>query len=209
MATDTENLTNLDLTNLVCVFCGSSPGTSPSFMDAATQLGQELAHQGYGLVYGGGTRGLMGQVARSVQQNSAPVLGIMPRALMSVEGCADKIGRMLIVNNMHDRKSKMNEYARAFIALPGGFGTLEELLEIATWSMLSIHSKPVIVLNTNGYYEPLKNMVGQAVNGGFVSKDNSGIILFCDTAEEAVQAIKTYVPPDTRYGLDWTTKVDI
>ncbi|KAJ1857291.1 hypothetical protein GGH12_002659 [Coemansia sp. RSA 1822] len=205
----TENLDNLDLSNLVCVFCGSSTGTDPSYMDAATQLGRELATQGYGLVYGGGTRGLMGQVARSTQANAAPVLGIMPRALMSVEGCANEIGRMLVVNNMHERKSKMNEYARAFIALPGGFGTLEELLEITTWSMLSIHSKPVIVLNTNGYYEPLKKMVEGAVEGGFVSKGNSGIILFCDTPEEAVKAIKTYVPPDTRYGLDWTTKVDI
>ncbi|KAJ1835878.1 hypothetical protein IWW55_002405 [Coemansia sp. RSA 2706] len=193
--------------NLVCVFCGSHEGSDPAYAAAATALGRELATSGYGLVYGGGGRGLMGRVARSVYENKGPVVGVMPRALMSVEGCAEEVGKVVVVDSMHQRKGMMNEHATAFIALPGGFGTLEELLEITTWSLLSIHSKPVIVLNTNGYYEALKNMVETTVAAGFVSSGNRDIIVFCDTPEEAVAAIKTYNPPETRYGLDWQTKV--
>ncbi|KAJ2352923.1 hypothetical protein IWW50_004444 [Coemansia erecta] len=195
--------------NLVCVFCASRDGNDPVYLEAAALLGSALAASDYGLVYGGGSNGLMGQVARSVHESNGTVVGVMPRALMAVEGCADEIGRMVVVDGMHERKAMMNELARAFIALPGGFGTLEELLEITTWSMLSIHSKPVIVLNTNGYYDALRGMITSAVDAGFVSGENKEIVVFCDTPEEAVKAIETYCAPSSRYGLDWKPKVAV
>ncbi|KAJ2163041.1 hypothetical protein GGF46_000227 [Coemansia sp. RSA 552] len=189
--------------NLVCVFCASGEGNDPVYAETATALGRALVAAGYGLVYGGGARGLMGRVARSVHQNGGEVLGIMPRTLSAVEGCAEEIGRMVMVDSMHQRKAIMNDNATAFIALPGGFGTLEELLEITTWSMLSIHSKPVIVLNANGYYSALKDMISKAVDAGFVQGHFKDIIVFCDTPEEAVAAIKAYVVPSERFDLDW------
>ncbi|KAI8325075.1 hypothetical protein GQ54DRAFT_27160 [Martensiomyces pterosporus] len=194
--------------NLVCVFCASHDSPDASYNDAASALGRAIAQSGYGLVYGGGGRGLMGRVARSVHENSGEVVGIIPRALTTLEGCTE-VGRTILVESMHERKSLMNEHAVAFISLPGGYGTMEELLEIVTWSQLSIHSKPIIVLNTNGFYDALKEFVGKAVEAGFIQKANRDILVFCDTPEEAVAAIKTYKAPNTRYGLSWDTKVAV
>ncbi|ORX70835.1 hypothetical protein DL89DRAFT_266950 [Linderina pennispora] len=188
--------------NLVCVFCASHDSPDASYNEVANQLGELLAKSSYGLVYGGGGRGLMGRVARSVSSNKGDVLGIIPRALTRLEGCSE-VGRTITVDSMHERKSLMNEHAMAFISLPGGFGTMEELLEITTWSQLSIHSKPVIVLNTNGFYDALKEFINKAVEAGFVQKENRDIIKFVDTPEEAIQAIKEYKAPNTRYGLNW------
>ncbi|KAJ2554598.1 hypothetical protein EV175_002535 [Coemansia sp. RSA 1933] len=198
--------TNSSNSNLVCVFCASSDSIDNSYNEAAEALGREIANAGYGLVYGGGGRGLMGRVARSVHSSNGDVLGIMPRALTAVEGCNNKIGRTIMVDSMHERKSLMNENAMAFIALPGGLGTLEELLEISTWSMLSIHSKPVIVVNTNGYYSALGDLLDKAVEAGFLKPGCRDIVKFCDTPEEAVAAIKKYSPPPTRHDLNWSTK---
>ncbi|KAJ2361823.1 hypothetical protein IW150_007149, partial [Coemansia sp. RSA 2607] len=175
-----------------------------SYNAAADELGKELASAGYGLVYGGGSRGLMGRVARAVDENSGEVLGIMPRALTKLEG-ATEIGRHILVDSMHERKSMMNENAMAFIALPGGYGTFEELLEIVTWSVLSIHSKPIVVLNINGYYSSLKDLIDKAVGAGFIKEGNQDIISFCDTPQEAVAAIAAYQAPNTRFNLNWTT----
>ncbi|KAJ2778478.1 hypothetical protein H4R18_004576 [Coemansia javaensis] len=188
---------------LVCVFCGSSDGRDPAYGEAAQALGRALAGSRYGLVYGGGGLGLMGRVARAVHESSGRVLGIMPRALTKVEGCGEEVGEVVMVDSMHQRKSLMNDHAVAFIALPGGFGTLEELLEMTTWSQLSIHKKPIIVLNTNGYYSGLKNLIEHTVDAGFVRGAHKGIIQFCDTPEEAVAAIKTYTGPEDRHDLTW------
>ncbi|KAJ1936775.1 hypothetical protein FBU59_004950 [Linderina macrospora] len=189
-------------TNLVCVFCASHDSPDATYNEAANNLGELLAKASYGLVYGGGGRGLMGRVARSVADNKGDVLGIIPRALTRLEGCSE-VGRTITVDSMHERKSLMNEHAMAFISLPGGFGTMEELLEITTWSQLSIHSKPVIVLNTNGFYNALREFIDKAVEAGFVQKENRDIIMFVDTPEEAVRAIKEYKAPNSRYGLNW------
>ncbi|KAJ2860471.1 hypothetical protein GGI22_002704 [Coemansia erecta] len=191
---------------LVCVFCASSDSIDSSYNEAAEALGRELAKNGYGLVYGGGGSGLMGRVARSVQDNGGDVLGIMPRALTTVEGCNDKVGRTILVDSMHERKRLMNENAMAFIALPGGMGTLEELLEISTWSLLSIHHKPVIIVNTNGYYSALGDLLSKAVEAGFLNAANKDIIKFCDTPEEAVAGIAKYTPSPARFDLNWSTK---
>ncbi|KAJ2854526.1 hypothetical protein J3B02_002631, partial [Coemansia erecta] len=163
---------------------------------------------GYGLVYGGGDQGLMGRVARAVHENGGPVLGITPRALTKIEG-GESYGRTILVDSMHERKGMMNDNAMSFIALPGGFGTMEELLEITTWSLLSIHSKPVVVLNTNGYYNALKDFIEKAVAAGFVESTNRDILVFCDTPQEAVAAIAKYQPPETRYKLNWSAPVQI
>ncbi|KAJ1954848.1 hypothetical protein EC988_002210 [Linderina pennispora] len=188
--------------NLVCVFCASHDSPDASYNEVANRLGELLAKSSYGLVYGGGGRGLMGRVARSVSSNKGDVLGIIPRALTRLEGCSE-VGRTITVDSMHERKSLMNEHAMAFISLPGGFGTMEELLEITTWSQLSIHSKPVIVLNTNGFYDALREFINKAVEAGFVQKENRDIIKFVDTPEEAIHAIKEYRAPNARYSLNW------
>ncbi|KAJ2743159.1 hypothetical protein GGI20_003962 [Coemansia sp. BCRC 34301] len=190
--------------NLVCVFCASSDSPNKIYNEAANDLGCELAQAGYGLVYGGGDWGLMGRVARGVSENNGAVVGIIPRPLTKVEGAAE-IGQTIFVDSMHERKQKMNELASAFIALPGGFGTLEELLEITTWSLLRIHSKPIIVVNVNGYYNALRDMINNAVEAGFLNQGNSNIIVMCDTPKEAVAALKSYSAPSTRYDLSWTT----
>ncbi|KAJ1805431.1 hypothetical protein LPJ56_005376 [Coemansia sp. RSA 2599] len=194
--------------NLVCVFCASRDSIEPALNVAADDLGREIASSGYGLVYGGGNQGLMGRVARAVHENGGQVLGITPRALSKREGGAE-YGRTVLVDSMHERKSMMNDNAMSFIALPGGFGTMEELLEITTWSLLSIHSKPVIVLNTSGYYDALKDFIDRAVAAGFVQSANRDIIVFCDTPQEAVAAIAKYQPPETRYKLSWSKPVQI
>ncbi|KAJ2795914.1 hypothetical protein H4R20_005712 [Coemansia guatemalensis] len=193
--------------SLACVFCGSSDGNDPVYAEAARELGRELVKGGYGLVYGGGTWGLMGHLARSVHESKGKVLGIMPRALTRLEGFDDNLGEMVLVDNMHERKSKMEQHAAAFIALPGGFGTFEELLEIITWSTLSIHRKPVIVLDTNGYYSALREMVTKAVDAGFISPGKKNVAVFCSTPAEAVAAIKDYTPLPEQPGLSWEPKV--
>ncbi|KAJ2081865.1 hypothetical protein H4R24_002022 [Coemansia sp. RSA 988] len=195
--------------NLVCVFCGSSDGNDPVYVDAAMELGKELVSGGYGLVYGGGTWGLMGHLARSVHESKGKVLGVMPHALTNLEGFDDNLGEMVLVNNMHERKSKMEKHATAFIALPGGFGTLEELLEIITWSTISIHHKPIIVLDTNGYYSALRDMITKAVDAGFIAQDKKNVAVFCSTPAEAVAAIKSYTPLPEQPELNWEPKVSV
>ncbi|KAJ2493354.1 hypothetical protein IWW37_000638 [Coemansia sp. RSA 2050] len=191
--------------NLVCVFCASSDSPNTVYNEAADALGRELVQAGYGLVYGGGGHGLMGRVARGVFENNGSVLGIIPHSLTKYEGSIE-IGRTILVDSMHQRKQLMNEHAMAFIALPGGFGTLEELLEVTTWSMLCIHSKPIIVLNTNGYYNALSDMIDKAIEAGFVKSSSKDVIVMCDTPQEAIAAIKSYTVPTARYNLTWTTE---
>ncbi|KAJ2519681.1 hypothetical protein H4217_002526 [Coemansia sp. RSA 1939] len=199
MATPNNN------SRLVCVFCASHDSKDNDHNEAAEALGREITKAGYGLVYGGGGKGLMGRVANSVKNSGGDVLGIMPRALTSVEGCDINIGRVVMVDSMHERKTMMSESATAFIALPGGLGTLEELLEISTWSLLSIHSKPVIVVNTNGYYSALGDLLDKAVESGFMKQENRDILKFCGTPEEAVAAIKNYSAPSKRFDLNWSS----
>ncbi|KAJ1998869.1 hypothetical protein GGI04_001514 [Coemansia thaxteri] len=190
--------------NLVCVFCASSDSKHEVHNEMASELGRELARSGYGLVYGGGGRGLMGRVARGVAENNGAVVGIIPRALTTIEGFSD-IGRTILVETMHERKQLMNEYAEAFISLPGGLGTLEELLEIATWSRLGIHSKPIVVLNTNGYYDALSQMIDTAIDAGFIPEGSRNIFVMCDTPKQAVDMLKSYTVPKGRYELGWST----
>ncbi|KAM3125055.1 hypothetical protein CJJ07_001984 [Candidozyma auris] len=213
----------------VCVFCGSSFGKEASFAESASKLGELLAKRNWGLVYGGGSTGLMGAVARGCATNGGYVHGIIPEALISRERTSDNefndklkgginnldgstplpdsslYGKTTLVKDMHTRKRLMGEEASAFVALPGGYGTLEELMEVVTWHQLNIHCKPIIVYNLNGFYDSFLKFVEDAIDSEFVSKKNGEIIKVASTAEEVLDAIEHYQVPDGRFNLKWDT----
>ena len=157
----------------ICVYCGASDGVSPEYLAGASALGAEMARRGYGLVYGGGSVGLMGAVARGVAQNGGAVHGVIPTPLLPKEVSGPPIGTLEIVDSMHTRKARMAELADAFIALPGGFGTLEELFETITWTQLGIHRKPIGLLNSAGFYDPLLALVEHLIVQGFVRPEGA------------------------------------
>src|ERR1700693_199 len=139
----------------ICVYCGSGPGTDPAFVEAALAFGEILAKNGIGLVYGGGAIGIMGAIARSVHDHGGEVTGIIPKFLMSRERALHGTHELIVTRDMHERKQKMFELADAFVAMPGGVGTLEELVEQITWVQLGRHKKPILVVNINGFWNPL------------------------------------------------------
>ncbi|ORZ36470.1 hypothetical protein BCR44DRAFT_152518 [Catenaria anguillulae PL171] len=171
----------------LCVFCGSSPGDRPEYIAAAEEIGRTLAQHNVRLVYGGGNGGLMGAVARSCHAAGGKVLGIIPTALAAFAG--ELIGETIMVEDMHVRKQLMNQYSDAFLTLPGGIGTVEELMETATWAQLHIHSKPVIVLNQFEFYTPLRTWIENAVNSKFLSEQNSTIVTFCPSVAETLSTL--------------------
>ncbi|KAJ1922166.1 hypothetical protein H4219_000028 [Mycoemilia scoparia] len=159
-----------------------------------------MAEQGFSLVYGGGGRGLMGA-------RGGKVLGIMPEALINFEGSIH-FGETIKVPDMHTRKRLMNEHSDAFICLPGGYGTMEELLEMTTWSQLSIHNKPIIAINLNGFFTPLKEFVMNAVKAGFINEGCKDIIYYAETPDEALAYLEKYKNPETKYRLNWQTSTE-
>ncbi|XP_078432202.1 putative cytokinin riboside 5'-monophosphate phosphoribohydrolase LOGL10 isoform X2 [Wolffia australiana] len=178
----------------ICVFCGSSSGKKSSYSEAAAALGKELVQRGVNLVYGGGSIGLMGDVAKVVSGGGCHVLGVIPRTLMQDNLTGEAVGDVLAVSDMHERKAEMARQADAFIALPGGYGTLEELLEVITWAQLGIHNKPVGLLNVDGYYNILLSFIDKAVEEGFISFSARRIIVSAPTAAELIQKLEEYVP---------------
>ncbi len=155
----------------LCVFCGSSPGRDPRYLEAATRFGGLVAGAGLTLVYGGARVGLMGAVANAALAAGGHVIGVLPAVLGEREVEHDGLSELHRVGTMHDRKAKMAELAGGFVALPGGLGTLEELFEVATWSYLAIHDKPFGLLNVAGYYDPLLAFLERAVADGFVRRE--------------------------------------
>src|SRR5580704_9744361 len=145
--------------NAVCVYCGSSPGTDPAFAEAAKALGTSLAQNGVRLVYGGGSVGMMGTLARAVLDHGGKLTGIIPEFLTGKERPKPLTDDMIVTRDMHERKRKMFEHADAFVALPGGIGTLEELVEQLTWAQLGQHKKPILLANINGYWDPLLSLI--------------------------------------------------
>jgi uncharacterized protein (TIGR00730 family) len=143
----------------LCVYCGSGPGRNPAYVEAARILGRSLATHGIGLVYGGGSLGLMGEVARSTLAAGGRVIGIIPEFLVQREKMLTDVQEVVVTQNMHERKMSMFEKAHGFVALPGGIGTLEELVEVSTWAQLNQHRKPIIIANIEGYWEPLLALV--------------------------------------------------
>ena len=153
----------------VCVFCGSAPGARPSYSAAARDLGGAMGRAGMTLVYGGGRLGLMGIVADAVLQGGGRVIGVIPRMLIERELAHPNLTRQHVVNTMHERKTLMAELSDAFVGLPGGMGTFDELVEIVTWAQLGLHAKPVVLANIEDYFRPLYAMLDHAVAEGFVT----------------------------------------
>jgi len=153
----------------LCVFCGSRPGRQEVYLDTAKMLGEILVDRGIGLVYGAASVGVMGAVADSVLQNGGQVVGVIPKFLTGTEVVHEYLTELHVVNDMHERKALMGDLSDAFLALPGGFGTFEELLEVITWNQLGIHDKPVGLLNVQGYFDLLDQFLEHAVSEDFIS----------------------------------------
>ncbi|KAL1564393.1 Cytokinin riboside 5'-monophosphate phosphoribohydrolase log1 [Salvia divinorum] len=178
----------------ICVFCGSRAGNKPSFTDAALQLGKQLVERKIDLVYGGGSVGLMGLVSKTVFDGGCHVLGIIPKALVAHEISGEGVGEVIIVADMHKRKAQMAKNADAFIALPGGYGTMEELLEIIAWSQLGIHDKPVGLLNIDGYYNSLLALFDKGVEEGFIEDSARNIVVLADSPDQLISKLEEYIP---------------
>ena len=161
----------------ICVYCGSRLGDSARFVATAQEMGEAIARRGVRLVYGGGRVGLMGVVADAALAAGGRVVGVIPEALMQREVGHSRLTELLVVRSMHERKQAMAERADAFVALPGGIGTLEELYEVWSWQQLGYHDKPVALLNVDGYYDPLIEFMGQSVRRGFVSEEQHRALL--------------------------------
>ncbi|XP_050220113.1 cytokinin riboside 5'-monophosphate phosphoribohydrolase LOG1 [Mercurialis annua] len=178
----------------ICVFCGSSPGKKTSYKDSAIELGKELVARNIDLVYGGGSIGLMGLISQAVYEGGRHVLGVIPKTLMPRELTGETVGEVKAVADMHQRKAEMARQSDAFIALPGGYGTLEELLEVITWAQLGIHDKPVGLLNVDGYYNSLLSFIDKAVEEGFISPTARHILVSAPNPKELVKKMEEYFP---------------
>lgn len=174
----------------VCVYCGSGPGTNPNFIEAAKALGKALADSKIRLVYGGGSLGLMGAVATSVLDHGGTVTGIIPDFLRMRENALTRVQEMVVTPDMHERKRLMFERSDAFVALPGGLGTLEELVEQLTWQQLGRHAKPVLLANIDGFWEPLFSLVAHMRQTQFIRAGLSVDILKADKVEEIVPRLR-------------------
>jgi hypothetical protein len=190
----------------ICVFCGSSPGSRPEYRAAAEELGAELVRRNIGLVYGGGKVGLMGVLADTVLAARGEVVGVIPERLVAKEVGHNGLNKLHVVRSMHERKALMADLADAFVALPGGFGTLEEFCEIVTWSQLGLHAKPCGVLNVLAYYSPLLAMLDHAVQERFLKLENRALVLARDSVAELLQALEEWRPVRVEKWLDRETR---
>ena len=179
----------------ICVFCGSSIGARPAYAIAAKKLGRLMAGRGIGLVFGGGCIGLMGAIADEVLAHGGEAIGVIPGGLMRREIGHRGVTQLHVVESMHQRKALMADLSDAFIALPGGYGTLEEFAEIVTWSQLGIQLKPCALLNIEGYWDGLLAFLDHAVNEDFVRAENRCLILVASTPEEILEKISVWKPP--------------
>jgi len=197
---------HLELRQL-CVFCGSSPGTNPRHREMARQLGQTLAAKEIRLVYGGGGIGLMGALADATLAAGGQVIGVIPSGLATKEVAHPHLTELRIVRTMHERKARMADLADAFLALPGGMGTFDELFEIITWAQLGIHRKPIGLLNIDHYFDPLIEMVEHAVREGFVSPHHRGLIIIAESVDEWFARLADFQPLTT--STSWIEMRDI
>jgi len=181
----------------LCVFAGSAEGVRAEYAAAARELAHELRARQLGLVYGGGSVGLMGVLADAALAAGVEVIGVIPRPLATKELAHTGLSELRVVASMHERKATMASLVDGFVALPGGLGTFDETLEVLTWAQLSIHQKPVGALNTAGYWEPLRTMLAHAMREGFVRQENFALMQFADTPAALLDSFAAWRPPPT------------
>ncbi|WP_343581048.1 TIGR00730 family Rossman fold protein [Acinetobacter sp.] len=181
--------------SLIALYCGSRTGNKPIYRDKAIELAQHIATQGFGIVYGGASIGLMGQVADSVLEHGGEVVGVIPEFMLDYEIAHHRLTELHIVQTMHERKALMAERASAFIALPGGLGTFEEILEIATWGQLNQHQKPMIIYNVNRFYDALIAQLDHAVEEGFLPPQHRAKVIICENPEQISNVIRNLNAP--------------
>lgn len=181
----------------ICVFCGSASGSDPAFLQAASQFGTVLAERGIEVVFGGGSVGMMGALADAALAAGGRVTGVIPQALMTRELGHPQVTEMHVVDSMHTRKAKMAELSDAFVALPGGFGTFEELFEVITWAQLGFHHKPVGILNVANYFDPLIELIDNAIRRGFVRESERDFLVHAKDANHLLRALEEAEPVRT------------
>lgn len=179
----------------VCVYCGSSDKIAEPYHAAARDMGRALAAKGMTLVFGGGRTGLMGALADAALEGGATVIGVIPKGFNTPQLVHPSLTHLRVVDTMHERKAHMAELADAFVALPGGLGTLEELFEILTWAQVGLHRKPVGVLNTLGYFNPLHTLIEHADSQGFIYSEHSDLLISDEDPESLIQRLIAYEPP--------------
>jgi uncharacterized protein (TIGR00730 family) len=180
----------------VTVFCGASSGFDPIYHSQAIYVGQVLVKNNIELIYGGGKIGIMGAVADGVLSAGGKAIGVIPKFLSGKEIAHEGLTELILVETMHERKAKMNELCDGIIALPGGYGTLEELFEMLTWAQLGLHRKPIGLLNTDGYYDSLIALIRDMVDRGFLKEINQQMLLVSDDIEDLLAQMSSYVAPD-------------
>jgi uncharacterized protein (TIGR00730 family) len=186
----------------ICVFCGSSVGVRPVYREAAECLGRTLVRRGLGMVFGGGRIGLMGVLANAVLEAGGEAIGVIPQSLMDKELGHLGLTELRVVGSMHERKAMMAELSDAFIALPGGYGTLDEFCEVVTWSQLGLHRKPCGMLNVDGYYDPILALFDHAVREEFIRPSHRGLILVDADAGRLLDVLADYQPPELQKWID-------
>ena len=183
---------------MVCVYCGSNPGRLPEYREAARLLGYEMADRGLGLVYGGASIGVMGAVADAVLERAGHAIGVIPYSLATKEVSHDSLDELIVVDSMHERKAKMAELSDAFIALPGGWGTIEEIFEMLTWAQLGFHEKPCGLLNVASYYDTLFAFLENAIEQQFVKEAYRPMIIMDETPATLLDRFEKYRAPKVK-----------
>ena len=186
----------------ICVFCGSSPGSRPDYVQAGRELGEFLAKKGLGLVYGGTNIGIMGEVANAALTAGGEVIGVIPRGLVEKGIGHTGLTDLRVVNSMHDRKAMMFTLSDGFVALPGGLGTIEEFFEVLTWTQLGMHAKPCGLLNVQGYYDKLIAFLDNAVSERFVRDSHRAMVLVAERPEALIEKFESYEAPRVKKWLD-------
>ncbi len=195
ISTLSKTVPQSDFMKRICVFCGSNNGTQSVYSEAARAMGSSLARRGIGLVYGGGGIGLMSVVAEAVIKEGGEVIGVIPQSLYNKEVAHQGLKDLRVVGSMHERKALMAELSDGFIALPGGYGTLEEFCEVLTWAQLGFHRKPCGILNVEGFYNQLLSFLDHAVSEGFVRELHRSLVLVDQDPESLLDRLMSYKPP--------------
>ena len=190
----------------ICIYCGSNPGTRPEYIEQAQGFARMLARRGIRVVYGGASIGIMGAIADAALEEGGTVIGVIPQSLVDREVAHAGLTELIVTSSMHERKARMADLSDAFVALPGGIGTLEEIFEIWTWSQLGLHEKPCGLLNIGGYYDSLERFLDETVLNGFLGPQHRSMLLSAETGEGVLKAFEAYEPPTV---VKWVEREDV